>query len=425
MNNQLVRFSIVFSLVFLLVLTSFSSAQAQKSEVLPKGVYRYRLIGVFTQDVKDEFASDGKFHSLASPFNSSVSAQDFAKREPRLASLVNALNSLAPNLGDELLLANLFSEVTVSQKRYMATLEKGLTAKLSVGVVVPVVQRSFAASLEATSVNNASAIGGRLGELSPDISAGLRELSAQRLDGTFFKNRLFREKGYIFPDQAKTQTDIGDVETGLKYRYHRSKKSGHSLGAFLRLPTGRVGPLDNVFDPGSGAGKWTLGLAHYDDFHFARKSILSFENRVQLSLPQRRFRAVPVDELDVLPSLLPEDGQVLAVKESSAPNFYSEIGWTGRFLGERWILNSLLSYEIQSASRFSGPSNFYFQGMEENTAFRKLNAELAIGFSTLQSVISGRGRIPLQLFLRYNRMLDGAGTQDVGYIRTDLHFFFD
>ena len=63
--------------------------------------------------------------------------------------------------------------------------------------------------------------------------------------------------------------------------------------------------------------------------------------------------------------------------------------------------------------------------MEENTAFRKLNAELAIGFSTLQSVISGRGRIPLQLFLRYNRMLDGAGTQDVGYIRTDLHFFFD
>lgn len=419
MKTQALLFSV------LLLLFGADMAHAEPADVVPKGVYRFQLSGIATEVVENGFSEDGKYQSLVHDLNRDITSDDFAKTDPRVKELITALNALSPGLGDELLLTNIISDIEVSQKLLYAGLSYGVTKNFTMSIVAPVIQRSISVNLQAETTNNATAVRQSVGELSSELSDGLGELAGEALDGEFFKDKIFREKGYVL-NSKQEESSLGDIELRGRYRYLRKRKHVHSLEMGVVFPTGKPRAIDNIFDPGSGSGKWSVLVENRDQWYFDRRRnhSLDLKTGVLFSLADQRERAIPKDEEDDLPSLLPEDGQVQLSTERSAPRFLASLGMTNQFYRKRINVESSVTYETQGKSQFQGPGDLFYEGLEGDTGYSKLAAELAVGYSSVYDYMRTKKGIPFQALLRYNKTLGGANTEDVSYIRTDLVLFF-
>ncbi len=412
-----------------LLLTTFAalaSTLAQASEtakVLPKGVFRFRMVGVTTDPVTNKYNDAGELQGMTYSLNRSVTVSDLAAKEPRLVSLVSSLNGLQPGLGNDLMAANLYSDFSLSATQVMPALEYGVSDRFSIGIRAPIVTRKVKASFSASSINNASAIQEQIGNLSPDLTNGIYSFSTKSFDTAFFESALFTSKGYQPPRDLES-TQWGDTRMGLKYNLYAKDGFWFTALAGTRIPTGSNPSLTNRLDGGTGQGNWGIGAQLFQDWEMNPVVTLSSAQKVTHSLPDTRQRAVPRDSADTLPSVRPEDGQVQDVTRKQGLEFEGELASTLTPFGKSWSLWGAYQLLTRGKDTFSGPGNLFYAGLSEGTSVLSHAAELGVGFSTIPAFRDKRFAVPLEVKALYNTVVAGRNTPYASYGRLDLIVYF-
>src|SRR5690606_34883675 len=102
--NQTYRAFIILSFMFAANAQLFAQKTAT---VLPKGVWRVRMVNVLANPLTQSINSNGEAENLLSALEKRLTPQDLAASSADLATLYNALNSFEEGLGDSLFAVDL------------------------------------------------------------------------------------------------------------------------------------------------------------------------------------------------------------------------------------------------------------------------------------------------------------------------------
>jgi hypothetical protein len=416
-------------LSIVLIGTFAQLAQAKETaKVLPKGIYRARVVGVVTRPINKTFNDAGEVEGLSRSLNRSVSVQELANSadaatKAKLTSLIQALNSLDSGLGNQLAQSNLYSDFETKAQIYLAALEYGISNKISLGIRMPVVRRSVQNRFSARTTNNASFIKSQTGALSAEMAAGLDAFSAQQLDTNFFESALFASKGYDRP-RSFDDTAVGDLEFGGKYNFYRDDIWASSLLIGARAPTGKKASLTNKFDTGTSKEAWGVAAQALQEAELFRNFTLGGAAKYTINLPDTRQRAVPRDANDSLPSLLAQDGQVQNVRRVRGAELETELSAAYRFLADSVTVYSAYQYTQKQKDKFSGAGNLYYEGLAKGTDTSYTAAEYGVEYSTIPAFRKGKFAVPMEVALLYNSPIKGKNAPLNAYVRMDLMMYF-
>lgn len=428
-SNLLSRFPLLLPLALASALFCAELAWSRESpRVLPQGIYRARLVGAATSNVKDTINEDGKLQSLSYSLNRTVTISDLAanaspETRVQLNTLISSLNTLQPGLGDQLAGSQLQSKFEMQQQLSLVAMEYGLTPRLSLGIRAPVVRRIAKNNFRANAVNNAAAINNSLGNISASATAGLSGVSSQQLDTAFFENALFTSKGYQSPrDFEKTQ--LGDVEFGGKYNVFKNDYLYSSFLIGFAAPTGAPASMENPFDKGISREAWSYAIQGLQEVYPVKDISIGAAAKLSYSLRDSRQRAVPRNANDTLPSLLPKDGQVENVARQRGLQLETEISAGYKFFGDVLGIWSAYQYSSKSKDKFFGTGNLYYEGLAKNTDWKMHAMEFGGEFSTIPAFRRKKFPVPMDISLLYNQTLRGKNTPMVSYTRLDLMVYF-
>lgn len=415
------------ALALCLGLSEYALAR-ETAKVLPKGVRRFRVVGVMTGDVKDTFNENGDLQGLSHSLNRSVSLSDMranadSAKRAQIDQLVGTLNGLQAGLGDQLLGSggNLFSDITMRQQIYMPAFEYGVTDKLSIGVRIPLVKRSARVSFNASQSSLAAQIKAQVGNLNPALSAGLESLAG--FNTAFYEEQLFTAKGYEAPrDFNKTQ--LGDLELGGKLNFHSNEYRASTIQLGFCAPTGAKSNLRNPFDKGNSKETWGMAGQFFQEFYPVKPLTLGAAAKLSVFLPDTRERAVPKNESDGLPSLKPEAGQVQQVRRQRGSQVDAEVSSELKLFGDAVAVWGAYQYAQKAADTYSGTGNLYYEGLGKNSEWNATTGEAGVGYSTIPAFRKKKFKVPLEVTLLYSKTLSGKNTPLSSYARMDLMVYF-
>ena len=396
----------------------------ERPQVLPEGTFRGRLINATTFGIKDKFNFDGKIEGVTHSLNRNVSTADLAASSAQLTQMVNVLNTISSDLGNQLLGAELKSDFKAQLTQTVPVLGYGVNSRFSVGIVVPIIKRKITTSFQAKGFNNAAQIRDQLGNLSPALTQGLAAISNMKIDTAFFENALFTSKGYTSPHSFQ-KTELGDIELAAVYNFYKSKEKGQMATSFLflRTPTGSVGDITNIYDTGSGQGNWSLTFKFIEEWKLNKYWKISSSQELELHKSDVRQRAVPKNAEDILPSLLKEDGQVQDVKRQRKPRFFGELAM--HHLPNKAVsFWGAVQYHTENPSRFTGPGDLYYEGLEAATGDKSLNSELGVRYTSVPAFLEKKMSVPFEVSLLYNKTLQGMNQNAVEYVLLDLSVYY-
>lgn len=420
----------LFSTITASVLCIFSCIglfAAETASVLPDNIYRARLVLLETNQILDKYDGGSELNGLAKSLNMSLNGSGFAKLNKDLAPLVQALNAMKSGMGDHLLNSEIYSEASMTVRTQLAALEYGMNEKLTFGIRVPVVNTRVASSFDVSSVNNAKAISDQVGKsISKPVQDGLASVESlgNNFNKAYFEKAMFTGRGYKAPSNIN-KTELGDIEIGAKYKFYTSKKRDMSAQLGLRLPTGSVQPIDDLFYQGTGGGTYALGALFFHDYHFNSRWTTGAMIKSIYNFPDTRLRAVPLNENDPLPSLV-ENDQVQGTKKEHGLDFESEVSLTYNFPGDTYSVWGAYQYVNSAADSYSGPESdrLYYEGLGKGSDFRKSDIEVGASYSTIPAFRRKAFKVPMKIEGLYKTTLEGVNVAKVSYVRMDMIVFF-
>lgn len=416
------RSSAFYGLCILLLLQTTAFA-AETAKVLPKGIFRARLVGVQTEQIGESINNDSQLEPFANSLNTTVTVGDLTNKDPRVADLVSALNTIQPGLGNNLMNSNLYSDMSLNVTTILPALEYGMTEKLSLGIRLPVVTRRVDANFSANSINNATYAAAQTGGLSPALTAALAQFGAQSFDTAMFAKTIFTDKGYEAPGSYQ-KTEIGDLEFGGKYNFFSNSFFYATTQLGARAPTGSTPSMTNIFDKGTGGGAWAIGLSMYQEYFPINRVSFGAMQKVSHYFPDTADRAVPKNAADALPSLLPQDHQVQRVTRSQGDKLETELSTTLHFFNSDLTTWGAYQFMTKGGDNYSGPGNLYYDGLAKNSSLLSHSAEIGVGYSTINAYRKKEFSVPGQIELTYNSTLGGRNIAQVNYIRMDMILYF-
>ncbi len=428
LRHRIALYSLV---VFAALFCSVDSYAIEEARLLPKGISRFRAVGVTASTVDSKFNSAGRV-DIVGGANVSMDVKDIAatlptKDKAQLLQLVDALNKIKAGSGDSLFNVNTYQDIAVQQNIYGAAYEYGLSDRWNIGVRLRVVQNSVKSSFSAQSTDNIRAIQKSLaqGQQVPNatIHGGLQSVQQKLSAENFTAESIFAAKGYEFPGDSET-TDLGYTEVGAKYLLYKDPKWLLSTLWGVRIPTGKDESLTNPLDRGTGGNHWGIGGQLIQNFSVSDYISLAGSVKVDYYLGDAKLRAVPLDENDALPSLLPQDGQVQEVRRKVGTLLQTELAVKTKIPSTHFTVAGAYQYKQKGVDKFEGSGDLYYSGLSRDTNYKAQAMEAQVGFNTIQLYRQGKFRIPLAVEALYNQTFAGMNTPKFSYTRLDLKLYF-
>lgn len=399
----------------------------ETAKVLPKGVRRVWLVGVYSNAVDRRYGDDGRLESVVDGFNKTLTMRDFQRSAPNLKTLVNYLNVTESGLGTELsALSNIYNDYSIRKQILIPSFQYGLTDRLTLGIRTEVTKRTVRNKINSESVSNANAVLARLGDkeaIPANLAAGLETLRQENLTPAFISSRMYDYKGYVSPRDFEA-TDLGDTEVGAKYLVYSDDIFDSAIQSRLIVPTGKERPINNPYDPGSGFGAWGATFELYQEASVTRWLTLNATVIGRHYFPDTKNRAVPLDEDDNLPSLRPEDGQVQSVRRRMGDELRTELATIFNIPGDLFKVWGAYQFWNKDADRFAGSGSLYYPGLSRDTGYKMHMWETGIRFSTISLFRQGKFQAPLEVDLLYNSTFAGRDIREASYGRLDLKLYF-
>jgi hypothetical protein len=398
------------------------------ADVLPKGVRVGAFIYGRSANIDSSFNSSGDVEFLARPINRSIPLSDLVSAEPQLEDLRVALNAMGPDkLGDQLLQLDLYQDIGVSEARAVPALLWGISDRLTLGIIVPVVHRVTTANFSVKSINNAGGIQDIIGKV-PQIYEGLDKVKNAPLDADTIGAAIFQKNGFITPSSFEV-TSLGDIELEARYRYYLSSPFKLALRAGVRMPTAsHVVDIRNVLDRPTGQGNVSFRVGSFHDYLLVQKLgpvSLSFNTAAGLNvhLPASQLMAVRKTPDQILPDLN-DPTQVETVRRWKGADTSVSAGLMADFWGGAVSLSATYLYEIHAKDRYWGANNNDYAGLEANTFNTLHSLDFGIELSSLPLYLNKQAMIPAKICFDWVQPVGGVNGIYAPYGRVDFVIFF-
>lgn len=386
-----------------------SPAAADDTLTLPRGVARVRvrpIVSFFSERWDQDARAEAVVHDLDGRQLDSEVFPDLAKLERLYTYRARSLS-----LG----VSRVQSKVQVLVVAVAA--EYGITDRLTVGAVVPVINaRHNLRTLELEPVRTCDDQRCGMG-LNPGDTSVTKEDSKylpldhdkdpstrmlQPLSKDDVQQILVDDLGYERLG-SWSGTAVGDVELGFKYRLHTARHWATSVQAGLRLPTGEQASPDNLLAFDLGDGQTDLGFYWQTDFTPIDPLRLNVTLRYTVQLPDFRQRRVPA-RAD-LPLTKPENseevwrdlGDVFGVDVTASYALWG--GIVQPFAGYAFV--------AKASDDVRGNKGLTYQALMDETALQNHQLEAGIALSTVPWVLRKRFSVPLVLTASYARSVAG------------------
>lgn len=397
------------------------------TSALPKGVRAFAFVHGRSFAIDASLNANGNLEPLAQSLNRTLTMEDFTKSGEsgaQLKKLQNVLNEMTPgNLGDQLLSAQLYSSISVEERRNVGALFWGLSNRLSIGVVIPRVERKINAEFRADVSNNADRIHAAVGSV-PQIDEGLTQLARTRIDTQTFEQAVFKDNGYL-PLGNFIATGLGDIETEVRYTYFESPLADLALRWTVKSPTAtHVPDIHNLLDRPLGSGDFNFKLGTLHTIKLV-PGVLAFQSAIfgTWHAPSRQTLAVPLTPAADLANL----NDPLQIEELRR-QLGSQLDLDTGFELTLWKGVSTLyaSYQqmAKAQDRYAGDRGLDYARLEKGTASIERSMEFALEFSSIPLFLSQKAPLPAKLVMTYHRMLSGENAPFASFGRVDAILLF-
>lgn len=377
------------------ILSNFEEVNAGDAKTLPHGRFRLQLISGFSK-VDDEFNSQGSSVSIGSNYSTTINTNFLSLMQPEAAKAIQQLKAALPALGENLDIASLGLDLSSNVLTNVMTLEYGITDRLSVGLIVPVVHAEVKVKASSDSTSQFDSL---VNKAPAPMKAALAALQEQTSVSNI--NRLMTsELGYSSGLQSWNGTGLGDIELGLKYNYFKSHPIRMTLKTGVRLPTGRTDDPDNLFDVAFGDGQYDLGAYNYIDYDILSNLYLTMEAGYVAQLSHHSDFRVPLAEgVSVSP---------LRARLNENPGDYVETGLEANYtLQKVFKMAAKYRYYHKFKDNYSSSAGYDTSLLEENTNETLHQAQLHLGYSNLARVKAGKDFFPYEIFGFYYHPIAG------------------
>lgn len=409
--NRSFGFQKSFGFLFSLSVLSLSQAFADDAAVLPKGRWRIRWASTYTQ-ASSEYSPTGDVRSLGAQYSRTIDSKVLMVLNPQTAQIIQAMNALQPGSGDALQAATLETDVDSSFFTNIFVAEYGITDRLSVGIILPVVKADV--SLKATSTPNSSfnAMANQ-----PDLPSGhplqakmaqLKAALQQIQQGTTVSGlnaTLKSSLKYSSGLESWSGSGLGDLEIGAKYNYLRTHPIKMTLKAGARLPTGRENDPDIITDAAFGDGQIDIGAYNYLDYQPTANSLFTLELGYTAQLPSSNNTRIP------LSADLPLGSQVAELDQKLGD--YWELGVESNYTAFRfWTASAKYRFKQKFEDSFES-SSIDTSALEVDTDSILHEAKFQLEFTNLPAVRAGEQEFPFAVAAFYQQPIAGKNITDV------------
>lgn len=379
--------------------------------------------------------------ALNKSITTSALVEQFAKAPKgsplsQIGTLVKGLNGWAPKavgtketgfkgLGDSIYQVDLKTEAQVNNHIMCFSFEYGLTNRISTGVNLTIVRQKVRASFNA--VEHANFDAARAMTAQTAFPEKIDTAVANRPTQLDFQKELFTNRGYQVPSDFNA-TNVADLETGLKYQFHRSENFLTSAIFAVRLPvTSRHPDYSNLLDrgvPGLTDGQLDFGLMLVNDFVPSRYFTLGTSMLFTYQM-QDKLRMPVWVKGEGLPPNLNDPNSWDTVERKLGNLFDTEI--SANFFALQRTLTFYGSYQFKykQKDRYSGSRpNLDYDHHSLDTEDHAHRYEIGVGYSTVPYVLANRFKLPIDVRLAYNGTIAAKNRVDTAYTRLDLWAYF-
>lgn len=397
-----------FSILPLFLLAVAAPAWADDTQTLPQGIARVRIRPVVSI-AQSRWNQDGKSERITNDFhNRNLNSEVF----PELAILerIYGYKSGSLTLGRSQVLG------TLQVGAMAVAAEYGITDRLSIGVVLPIVHARHAMSQvdlvpETSCGADRCGMSRNLGDTSISVDdTEYLPLDHDKSPDTRLAAPLTREDVQnILQDDLEYQrleswsgSGLGDLELGIKYRALAVGPYATSVQGGFRLPTGRIDDPDNLLDIPFGDGQTDLGLQWQNDFRPFKDWLFNATLRYTVQLPHYERKRippavnVPLAGADDVESVYRNLGDIFEAEASILHQFAET--WRG-FVVYRGILKA------EDIAR--GSLGLPYSALTDETALRDHRITVGGTFSTVPLVLRNAYWLPLDITLMYERSIAG------------------
>ncbi len=388
---------------------------ADDALTLPQGRWRVRWASTFTVS-SNEYGSTGDIRSIGSTYSKSITGKLLSGLTPNASRFVQALNAMQPGFGDSLAIASLNAEVESEFWTNVFAAEYGVTDRLSLGVIMPLVHAEIEVRASSEPSQEFNALMKRF-EGQPQMQAQFNQVLA----GTSVQglNSILRSQfGYNAGLTSWNSTGIGDIEVGGKYNYFKDTEILATVKTGLRLPTGRTDDPDNLVDVGFGDGQFDLGVYNYVDYR--PTAYLSFTHEVGYvaQLPDTNSYRVPVSA--ELPIGSP------AIELDRRLGDYWETGLEANYtMFKLFTTSAKYRFKQKFKDSYDGvPTGFNAALLTNNTNEILHEGQFQVEYSNLSRVRAGLESFPFAVAVLYRQPFHGENVSDSRTAGVQLKSYF-
>jgi hypothetical protein len=199
-----------------------------------------------------------------------------------------------------------------------------------------------------------------------------------------------------------SETGIGDLELGAKWRLYELGAWSTALQVGVRLPTGRGDDPDQLLDLPFGDGQADLGVAWQNDLALWDAATFNATLRYVAQLPDRELRRVPV-RVDV-PLAKPEDREEISRDLGDSFEAEAEL---------RYAFNPALGasaryvFSARAATDIEGDRGLAYRSLIDETAAVDHSIGAAFHFSTVPWYLEGEAALPIDVSAGVSRSIAG------------------
>lgn len=391
------------------------------ADTLPANVRNPRFIDIFAS-VSSRFSDSGSKEGLGQPLNKIVTGRDVLTEQEDSAkrNLVRGIFK-ANNIDEGAALGATTGEVNTFADVKVAALAWGITDKLTIAGVLPIIHIDVSAStgfaVSSESANNHQSFMSALSRSETPLTA--QEATNQFNDAV---NRKLLRLGYEPIPASETISGVGDAQFIGKYRLYNDGVNGVALKGTLIFPTGTAPDPDKALDIPTGDGRLGAGLAGVYDrkllFNLRWNSYLSYT----AMLPHHIVKRIPTSVDDPLSA----DKEEMYERTRSLAALGTGVDWyvppAGLILGAGYAFQYLTRADYEPGSTYA-QDRYYLLGDQQ--PLETLHSVLvSAGFSTVDWYQRKKFVYPMQVNVSYTHPFAGRNVPSGDLVAGELVVFF-
>ena len=452
-STSLVNFSLfclaaALSLAASILMSSQPIRAAEDGRVLPKGRFRLSYNYARSGDISSKYNASGTVESLLAPYQLQLDSTNLRTFDSNLSTLIDLLNATGlhfdeskkneltrgltidpskPLIGDALERGALSIDGEGVRTQQMLSLQYGLTDRIAVGLLVPVVRTQVRIRAGLSGNNTAKEIYQSFIASDPNLLGSFNEvplaLSLIGESDTDTLQDLLGARGYERVENTD-ETGIGDVGFGGRWNWWNESgtRTGDWLGSLqlsTTAPTGRLAKPSEITRFDIGQGTWELQAAQVFNYTPWRLLTLTASAHYSYRLPAQRVKRVRNTPDDLIPDASTEE----LVDMQLGDKFWGVLGARLQFT-QAFSVDCGIEAYWKGMDRYQGQLDKDYTYLSTDTESYTETLQVGASLSTIPAFLASSFPLPLDASINYYWVPRGTNTLQTSFATAEVAMYF-